>query len=88
MLATAKSWDVWDWAMVCGGQREGTVVRNMMCISHPSCPARMSFARDAVGAEWFFYTKNLSTRRYNACRTRERASVPSGRPRWTRCFFR
>jgi hypothetical protein len=36
MLATAKSWDGWDWAVVCGGQREGTDVRNMMCISHPS----------------------------------------------------
>jgi hypothetical protein len=38
MLATAKSWNGWDWAVVCGGQREGTDVRNMMCISHPSCP--------------------------------------------------
>jgi hypothetical protein len=58
MIATAKIWEDWDWAVACGGQRDGTIMRNLKCISHANCPVRVGYIREAVGAEWVLHTNS------------------------------
>lgn len=60
IIQICSALDDWDWARICGGQKEGTVLRSFKCISHRDCGARIGCVRDAIDSEWRIMTNGSS----------------------------